>query len=253
MKKTIIICLIAALIVGVSGCSSSYPEISYISKSTTNASKDSSKDKFLDEYGDIYAEWTIKEIEGEYDYVINAFENLDDKFVENSNCYKSLSEIYEKCKKAKKENNWKVSYYVDDFGDKTDQKYIKYVGSGTFSNSATTNSLLTFSILADTRSGISIQLYEYGNSIVKNSYSHEKRYTVNIKNPNGNKETLDGYINSNGNRIFMYTESLLLEFKLASEDGTIKFHIVENDRPTTYYDFEVNVSDFSAAYAELSE
>lgn len=46
---------------------------------------------------------------------------------------------------------WTVKHYVDEFNDPTSQKYIttKSLISGTFSNTATTNSKLTAKILVD--------------------------------------------------------------------------------------------------------
>lgn len=58
---------------------------------------------------------------------------------------------------------WNVKYYVDSFGDPTDEAYITQRGasSGKFSNSATTNSRLSWYFLIDADS-VSIKMMEYG-------------------------------------------------------------------------------------------
>ena len=55
---------------------------------------------------------------------------------------------------------WKVSYYVDDFGEPTKEGYVFTRCTGKFSNSATTNSELGVEFIID-ESNIHIPLYEY--------------------------------------------------------------------------------------------
>ena len=45
--------------------------------------------------------------------------------------------------------NWETLYYVDDFGDPTNQKYLKYTTYGSFDNTATTNSPLRVEFLVE--------------------------------------------------------------------------------------------------------
>lgn len=62
---------------------------------------------------------------------------------------------------------WEVGTYSDEFGDATDEKYIKATLNGTFSNLVTEGSDLAVVILID-KSMIRIQLYEYaGNNPIK--------------------------------------------------------------------------------------
>ncbi len=75
---------------------------------------------------------------------------------------------------------WGINNYVDDFGDPTENKYIKNTNpiTGTFSNSATTNSNAYLAILFSTKNTY-IQLYEYNlNSRVK-KYS-DTTYNINV-------------------------------------------------------------------------
>jgi hypothetical protein len=55
---------------------------------------------------------------------------------------------------------WNHKFYVDDFNEPTDQGYSSVIMTGTFSNSATTNSDLTARIISS-ESSFNIDLYEY--------------------------------------------------------------------------------------------
>ena len=83
---------------------------------------------------------------------------------------------------------WKVSYLVDEFGDKTSSKYVKTKESvwGKFSNSATDNSKLKVQFVitkaGESKWDIGIDLYEYGDLKVKAlSYKYPSSYLINIK------------------------------------------------------------------------
>jgi len=55
---------------------------------------------------------------------------------------------------------WEKSFYVDDFGDPTEDSYMSVQVEGVFSNSATENSELTAVLMVD-GDFLNIQLYEY--------------------------------------------------------------------------------------------
>ena len=83
---------------------------------------------------------------------------------------------------------WVENYYVDDFGDKTDQKYESFVAKGTFSNSATQNSEAQYTFVKDEKS-VLINVYEYGRSLASNTDATFE--TVKIKQPSGNVATIN--------------------------------------------------------------
>ena len=76
-------------------------------------------------------------------------------------CGDSYTEIIDKLK-----GNWEIGYYVDDFGDKTNDSYVIGTFTGTFSNSATSGSRLTVYVYLDPvyPSITQIRLLEYGSS-----------------------------------------------------------------------------------------
>lgn len=151
------------------------------------------------------------------------------------------------------EDNWQLKYYVDEFGDNTNEKYACYVEYGTFSNTATNDSNLIVYIMVDS-DDVAIQLYEYGSNIVKNSYSHRREYNITTKDESGNKIPFSGFMASgSGDRIYLSDNGkghFLNHMKKSTEN--LRFHIVESDNPTTYYDFTVSPSGFKDVYNKLA-
>lgn len=56
---------------------------------------------------------------------------------------------------------WEVNNYVDEFGDKTNDKYIIYSTQGTFSNTATSNSKVFVDTYFSLDNGVRVNLHEY--------------------------------------------------------------------------------------------
>ena len=146
---------------------------------------------------------------------------------------------------------WSVSFYVDEFGEPTKKGYIMNTNliRGVFSNTATQNSELDVKFLISNPSDISIQLYEYARNNPVKAYSSES-YTVSIQDKDGNRLKLSA-VN--------YSERLSFE-KIASSQihnillkgGTVKFRIVENETPTTQYEFTIQNADwYDNAYEKL--
>lgn len=61
---------------------------------------------------------------------------------------------------------WELDAFDDEFGDKTNEKYIRLTGKGVFSNSAATNEKLIVHLFLD-KERISFRLIEYGSHVVK--------------------------------------------------------------------------------------
>lgn len=148
---------------------------------------------------------------------------------------------------------WELTYYVDEFGLPTDTKYIRnaeYI-SGTFSNTATNNSDLNVRLLID-EDDVSIMLYEYSRSQVKNSYSKGTEYRVSVLDSSGERHILTGRMYSD--RISFYPTDTNTLLGVLKAGGTIRFSIVESDRTTTKYNFVIeDCSYFSNAYDLLFE
>jgi hypothetical protein len=82
-------------------------------------------------------------------------------------------------------SQWEVGNYVDEFGEKTGETYMSQIATGTFSNSATTNSHCAFfmeHIRED--SVLAISIYPYGRSS-KESWYDDTFQDAKIKTPSG--------------------------------------------------------------------
>jgi hypothetical protein len=98
---------------------------------------------------------------------------------------------------------WKIGYFVDEFGDPTENGYISnsnYI-SGVFSNSATSNSNLNSLFLISKKSRVALQLYEYAGRNPVKAYS-TKDYSIIVKDGSGEKHSMKGTMYEGGDRIF---------------------------------------------------
>lgn len=74
-------------------------------------------------------------------------------------------------------NSWEFRHYVDEFNEPTDKWYVTTTTTGTFSNTATTNSEVTAVMIIDEQN-IAIMLNEYGHFPVTNISSKSKGNTA---------------------------------------------------------------------------
>lgn len=148
-----------------------------------------------------------------------------------------------------------LSYYVDEFDQPTSEGYIannNYI-SGTFSNSATSDSLLNVTVLAD-EDDVAFFLYEYGRSLVKNSSSnYVDKYDITMKTADGTKQKVTGTIYCGGDRLFIDKKHHAKVLAALQSGEKVSFYIVESERTTTTYLFTVNTSNFAENYAKLIE
>ena len=84
---------------------------------------------------------------------------------------------------------WETKYYLDDFGDPTEQSYKVMVSKGTFSNSATENSELSGVFIWDEKDeNLTIKVYEYNRSLA--TKIEAKFISVLIKDAKGEVHTI---------------------------------------------------------------
>lgn len=152
--------------------------------------------------------------------------------------------------------NWTTQSYVDEFNSPTNIKYLKATAYGTFNNSATNKSNLRADILIDYCS-YSIKLFEYGNNLVKNYYSHDQRYNITILTQDKSKVTFDGHMDKSGDRIYIgkcnaynqiFEESEEQLLNIFKGGGTIQIYIEEYDNPITNYLFTLDLSNFVSGW-----
>ncbi len=145
---------------------------------------------------------------------------------------------------------WEANYYVDEFNMPTSVPYMRNseLFVGTFSNSATTDSLLYARILIDA-DDVSILLWEYGRSEVK-AYT-STNYKLTFLTDNGSKYNTTGTMYKNGDRIFLSDYNALI--KLLKNNTTIKIYIQENSKygVNSTYLFTINAGNFNEVYYKL--
>ena len=150
---------------------------------------------------------------------------------------------------------WSLRYYVDEFSLPTDEAYITNTDwtTGVFSNSATTRSKLNVSFLID-KDDVAIELYEYGSSQVKNTWSKNylHYYDVVVMGADKVRHKLEGYYFEDGDRMFFSEEDEKVILDLMKQDAEIYFSIVDQEREVNKYSFSIeNCSYFSRAYDAL--
>lgn len=142
---------------------------------------------------------------------------------------------------------WAVRHYVDDFGAPTKDGYVTNAQpvTGTFSNSATQDSPLNVSVMANQDRSIAIQLYEYaGNNPVK-AYDY-KDYDLKMRD-NVGKVSQFKVTNYKSDRILIEgTGASTLQAALA-KGGKIQLVVSEMGDPRTHYNFAI---DNAAGFAD---
>lgn len=154
---------------------------------------------------------------------------------------------------------WEIRYYVDEFNRPTDEMYITNTDLivGTFSNSATNNSLLKARILVDNLDGprVSIILYEYGNNQVKSYY--EATYNITLLDTNDEKHNLKGIMYDGGDRVKLYVsyggyDYISMMINALLQPGEVSLYMVESKYTVNEYLFSVDTSNFSELYAKIT-
>lgn len=152
---------------------------------------------------------------------------------------------------------WVIDYYVDNFQQPTEESFIaNRTGPfvGTFSNSATQNSLLHVLVIVDAND-VSFALYEYGgDNRVKNSSSrYNDAYNVTMRLADGTEYSMSGTMYCGGDRVYVddaYYDTVIEAFN--QPDTNVAFYIEKADRTVTNYLFTVETSNFSELYQELA-
>lgn len=119
---------------------------------------------------------------------------------------------------------WTLEYYVDEFDEPTDEAflYAKNI-SGTFSNSATTDSNLYVELVLD-KENFGIFLYEYGRNLVKNnSANYVDEYSVTMKTSDGTKHSLSGTLYCGDDRVIIEGADRDAVIAALSGSGTVSF------------------------------
>lgn len=141
--------------------------------------------------------------------------------------------------------SWELRTYEDEFGEKDSQKYLLLIGSGVFSNSATTNSRMTAILYMD-KGDFSFKLIEYDSSVAKNDHSFRYR----IKDSDGDVYEMTLYnSDSSGQMSAWSSEHFKKMEEILSKGGVITVSVRERNAystPDTYL-FKLNVDGYTKA------
>jgi hypothetical protein len=97
---------------------------------------------------------------------------------------------------------WNTEYYVDDFGDKTNETFEYFDVVGVFTNSATTNSDCGFFVKHDGQTkSYTISIYPY-NRKSKESWISSTFQEIKLKQPSGDVAVLSGFCYKKGQILF---------------------------------------------------
>ena len=145
--------------------------------------------------------------------------------------------------------SWELRAYQDEFGEKGSQKYLLLMGSGVFSNSATTNSRMTAILYMD-KDDFSFKLIEYDSSVVKTDDSYRYR----IKDSDGDVYEMTLYnSDSTGQMSSWGSEDMKKIEEILAKGETITVSVKERNAystPDTYL-FKLNVEGYAKAKSFL--
>ena len=144
-------------------------------------------------------------------------------------------------------NTWQIKYYVDEYNDYTNEKYITADFNGTMSNSIVANQNSDFKFLIGT-DYVDLKIWEYGSYPVTNN---GKSYNISIKDSVGENHYFTGYMSND--RIEF--DDIGSNYVINCLKGTQNFKIlIEEDtsynsylRPTKYL-VEVRPDNFYSLY-----
>ena len=153
--------------------------------------------------------------------------------------------------------NWSLKYFVDEFGDKTDSKYIIISDrDGSFSNSATQGSLLYVRMLIDSRyiDRPYFKLYEYGReNPLKGYYSDGHRYTCTVKNSQGVKSSIYLFLADDTNFLDIQTNNKSIFLEWVEKEEQVKFACFNQEREIEKYLFKLNFTGYNEAVSALKK
>ena len=179
---------------------------------------------------------------------------FSNKTIKEQEIMAQISSQENSLKKAQRQGNhlgdWRIDNYVDEFQEKTDERYIYQTSLGTFSNSATTNSDLLARILIDKKQ-IRLRLQEYAHHYVKESAT----FMLRVKSGDDTVSDFSMWANSDGYIEFMSyhkdEEDSLRHILLRG--GEVRFYGVINHYGKSTYNFSFKADCLQNAIAEMEK
>lgn len=146
--------------------------------------------------------------------------------------------------------SWEMKSYKDEFGEEGASKYLVLMGSGVFSNSATTNSKMTAVLFLEKTGDFSFKLIEYSSSVVKSDDSYDYR----IKDSEGEVHEMTLYNGEESGQMSSWSsDNKETMKKILNKGGVITVSVRERhaySTPDTYL-FKLDVTGYNKAASFL--
>jgi len=146
---------------------------------------------------------------------------------------------------------WKLGTFSDNFGDKTNEKYIETQVDGSFSNSATSDSYLFAEVLLK-KNGAGIFLHEYNKSGASEKFIGNAQ--VQMKNSDGKKlviNTSKEWNHSGGILIENFISNEFSNFKSFIKNSKGEIKVVIFDDYSSVYQFTIDATGFAEEFSKL--
>ena len=133
---------------------------------------------------------------------------------------------------------WEVKNDIDEFGEKTTNKYKSLIAEGTFSNTATQNSEALF-YFADKGNAMLINVYEYKSSLATNTENTFE--LVKIRKKGGDTSYLEGVLFSEGGALY-FDERLYNQLQNVIKDSGDYIMLFERTSKYSNSRYRINFS-----------
>ena len=132
---------------------------------------------------------------------------------------------------------WESGNFVDEFGDPSSRTYEQSRTTGTFSNSATTNSSLIADVTHQSYNGLlTFSMAEYSSSWAH--FSSYGDYKIRIKLADGTQLTGSLTPTSNQKSLYLY-DTHAVAVAILSSTSIVKAVIINRERPSLKYVFTI--------------
>ncbi len=152
-----------------------------------------------------------------------------------------------------KTGKWELKQYKDEFGQEAGDKYMVLWGTGTFSNSAATNSEMSAVLFVD-KNSVSLRLVEYKSSVVKDDDS----FDLKLKDKDGIITNFKLYNTSSGYIPFTNSDYFGKRYddimKVLNKEGIVYCSgVMHNSYSSSSYTFSLNLDGFKEAYKYIAQ
>ena len=155
--------------------------------------------------------------------------------------------------------NWSKSFYVDDFGDETNEGFISQIVRGKFSNSATQNSRLRVKIYISNANVMEnvpwFRLYEYdGRNPIKGVYS-QNGMKCRIKNQDNiiSELPITQGQGSDAFQISYIKKNIKMFEELIANEGSANFVCIDDNTSSSKYMFKFDFKGYNNILKQFSE